>query len=63
VNRATTELIIFNDACEQVAKRLDVDDVDYAERWLCRKLMGAVFGRDWFASQVEPEEGDIPTGG
>jgi hypothetical protein len=59
--KASTKPIMFQQACERVAKRLDVDDIDYAERRLCQELARDTieFGRDWFASQVEPEGADV----
>jgi hypothetical protein len=59
--KAPTKPIMYREACERAAKRLDVDDVDYAERRLCQLLLSPTikFGRDWFASQVEPEGADV----
>jgi hypothetical protein len=61
LGKVSAKPIMFQEACELVANRLDVDDVDYAERRLCRELAKDTieFGRDWFASQVEPEGADV----
>jgi hypothetical protein len=60
-DRKSNKPVLFRRACELVAKRLDVDDIDYAERRLCEELARPMikFGRDWFASQVEPTGADI----
>jgi hypothetical protein len=61
LGKASAKPITFQEACERAAKRLDVDDVDYAERQLCQVLARPTmeFGRDWFASQVEPKGADV----
>ena len=61
MSRAADELIIFREACELIAKRLDVDDVDAAQTLLCEELAEPEneLGRDWSCSLVMPKGGDV----
>jgi hypothetical protein len=47
------------EARKQAAKRLGVDDLDYAEKRLCEQLRTAEFGRDWFAQAIDPPGADL----
>jgi hypothetical protein len=52
--RKSTARIPLSKAPELAAKRLSVDDLDYAKIRLCEQLKTAKFGRDWGMQAVHP---------
>jgi hypothetical protein len=57
--RKPTAPIPYFKALELAAKRLGVDDLDYAEKRLRERLKTAEFGRDWFAQAIDPPDANL----
>jgi hypothetical protein len=57
--RKSTAPIPLVKALTLAAKRLGVNDLDYAKKRLHQQLAKSSYGRDWFAQAIDPPDADI----